>query len=394
MKVVLLGEIKGKGGEGDIVDVAQGYAENYLFPKKLAVAATKGNLKQLEERRNNIEKREAVRLADATALKETLDGKQVTVDVKVGDEGVLFGSVTAAMIADAIKEQLGTEIDRKRVELGKPIKVAGAHEVTISLYRDIRTTVVVLVGVKPEELVSEDAEAEVAEEEAAAEAEAAQPSAKPSLFIVTAQGRVLRFAESSVRLQGRSARGVLSITLWPGDSIVGLGSDTHGGQLLLVSERGMGTRLRLSEFNYKGRRARGVWGMRVTPKTGPVAAALVVDPHGQLMVSTLQGVTLRTSVQGVSLRHRGNSGVKFINVAEEDRVIGVAPVVTKDLQLEELPETEPQAESVTALQAQGAAQLSEADEDQEREVESEDYTDFYENLPTDSTEEDLKEEED
>ena len=233
-----------------------------------------------------------------------------------------------------------------------------------------------------------------AEEEAAAEAEAAQPSAKPSLFIVTAQGRVLRFAESSVRLQGRSARGVLSITLWPGDSIVGLGSDTHGGQLLLVSERGMGTRLRLSEFNYKGRRARGVWGMRVTPKTGPVAAALVVDPHGQLMVSTLQGVTLRTSVQGVSLRHRGNSGVKFINVAEEDRVIGVAPVVTKDLQLEELPETEPQAESVTALQAQGAAQLSEADEDQEREVESEDYTDFYENLPTDSTEEDLKEEED
>ena len=73
------------------------------------------------------------------------------------------------MIADAIKEQLGTEIDRKRVELGKPIKVAGAHEVTISLYRDIRTTVVVLVGVKPEELVSEDAEAEVAEEEAAAE---------------------------------------------------------------------------------------------------------------------------------------------------------------------------------------------------------------------------------
>ena len=169
MKVVLLGDNKGKGGEGDIVDVAQGYAENYLFPKKLAVAATKGNLKQLEERRNNIEKREAVRLADATALKETLDGKQVTVDVKVGDEGVLIGSVTAAMIADAIKEQLGTEIDRKRVELGKPIKVAGAHEVTISLYRDIRTTVVVLVGVKPEELVSEDAEAEVAEEEAAAE---------------------------------------------------------------------------------------------------------------------------------------------------------------------------------------------------------------------------------
>ena len=103
MKVILLGEIKGKGGEGDVVDVAQGYAENYLFPKKLAVAATKGNLKQLEERRNNIEKREAVRIADANALKESIDGKSVTVDAKVGDEGVLFGSVTASMVADAIK---------------------------------------------------------------------------------------------------------------------------------------------------------------------------------------------------------------------------------------------------------------------------------------------------
>ena len=175
MKVVLLGEIKGKGGEGDIIDVAQGYAENYLFPKKLAVAATKGNLKQLEERRNNIAKREAVRIADANALKETLEGKQVTVDAKVGDEGILFGSVTAANIADAIKEQLGIEIDRKRVELGKPIKVAGAHEVVISLYRDIRTTVVVLVGVTPEEVAEQateetEAEAEVAEDtEAAAE---------------------------------------------------------------------------------------------------------------------------------------------------------------------------------------------------------------------------------
>ena len=169
MKVILLGEIKGKGGEGDIVDVAQGYAENYLFPKKLAVAATKGELKQLEQRRNNIAKREEKRLADANSLKANLDGKQVTVDVKVGDEGILFGSVTAAMVADAVKDQLGVEIDRKRVELGKPIKVAGAHTVAISLYREIRAEVVVLVGVTAEELA---AESETAETEAEAEAEA------------------------------------------------------------------------------------------------------------------------------------------------------------------------------------------------------------------------------
>lgn len=123
MKVILLDEIKGKGGEGDVVEVAQGYAENFLFPKKLAVAATKGNLKQLDERRNNIAKREAVRLATANETKAAFEGKTVTVDVKVGDEGILFGSVTAAMIADAIKAQLGMDIDRKRVELGKPIKL-------------------------------------------------------------------------------------------------------------------------------------------------------------------------------------------------------------------------------------------------------------------------------
>jgi len=171
MKVVLLGEIKGKGGEGDVVDVAQGYAENYLFPKKLAVAATKGNLKQLEERRNNIEKREAVRIADANTLKETLEGKSVVVDAKVGDEGVLFGSVTSAMIADAVKAQLGVELDRKRIELGKPIKMAGSHEVAVSLYREIRATLTVLVGVTADEEVEEEAVEETAEAEIEAAAE-------------------------------------------------------------------------------------------------------------------------------------------------------------------------------------------------------------------------------
>ena len=172
MKVVLLDEIKGKGGEGDIIDVAQGYAENYLIPQKLAVAATKGNLKQLEERRKNIEKREAVRLADAEALKAKLEGQKVLVDAKVGEEGILFGSVTAAMIADAIKAQLDVEVDRKRIELGKSIKVAGAHEVSISIYREIRTSIIVLVGV--EEAEADEAEAEVvAEETTEVETEAA-----------------------------------------------------------------------------------------------------------------------------------------------------------------------------------------------------------------------------
>ena len=110
MKVILLGELRGKGGEGDIVDVAQGYAENFLFPNKIAQPATPGNIKQLEERRHNIAKREEQRIADANATKAALDGKLVTVDARIGEEGQLFGSVTTAQIADAIEAQLNVTV--------------------------------------------------------------------------------------------------------------------------------------------------------------------------------------------------------------------------------------------------------------------------------------------
>ena len=98
MKVILLEELPGKGGEGDVVEVARGFANNYLLRKGIAVQATKGNLKQLEQRRNNIAKREEVRISDAQALKAKLESQVLTVKAKVGDEGVLFGSVTAQMI--------------------------------------------------------------------------------------------------------------------------------------------------------------------------------------------------------------------------------------------------------------------------------------------------------
>lgn len=150
MKVILLGELRGKGGEGDIVDVAQGYAENFLFPNKIAQPATPGNIKQLEERRHNIEKREAERIANAEAVKAALDGKSVTVDAKIGEEGQLFGSVTPAQIADAIKAQLDIEVDRKRVGRGNNLKTSGKHPVEINLYREISATVNVLVGVTEE----------------------------------------------------------------------------------------------------------------------------------------------------------------------------------------------------------------------------------------------------
>lgn len=176
MKVILLGELRGKGGEGDVVDVAQGYAENYLFPNKIAQLATPGNLKQLEQRRYSIAKREEKRIADANALKEAIDGKLVKVDAKIGDEGQLFGSVTSAMIADAIKSQLDVEVDRKRIERAAAIKTSGRHEVGVNLYRDITATITVLVGDEPEP--EPEPEAEEAPEETA-EAEATEAEAAP-----------------------------------------------------------------------------------------------------------------------------------------------------------------------------------------------------------------------
>lgn len=167
MKVILLDELRGKGGEGDIVEVAQGYAENFLFPQKIAQPATPGNIKQLEERREAIAKREETRLATAAEKKAALDGKSVVVDAKIGEEGQLFGSVTSAHIADAIKAQLGVEVDRKRVGRGNAIKTSGVHPVEVNFYRDIVAVVNVLVGV---ELPSEETAEETAEaSEAAAE---------------------------------------------------------------------------------------------------------------------------------------------------------------------------------------------------------------------------------
>lgn len=171
MKVILLTEVQGKGGEGDVVEVARGFFNNYLGPQKKAVLATAGNLKQLEQRRGNIAKREEKRIADAEALKASLEGKKILVDAKVGEEGVLFGSVTTSMIADAVLAETGVEIDRKRLDVRKAIKTAGEHTVALNIYRDIHVDLQLMVGVKAVEEVEEAVvEAEAVETEATEEA--------------------------------------------------------------------------------------------------------------------------------------------------------------------------------------------------------------------------------
>lgn len=145
MKVILTQELKGTGGEGDVVDVARGYAVNYLLPRRLAVEATPGNLKQFEARRGNILKREEARVGEARSLAERLVGGRVVVVAKAGDEGRLFGSVTSAMVVNAIAEQLDVDVDRRKIDVHGHIKTLGEHAVTVQVYRDIKTEVIVAV---------------------------------------------------------------------------------------------------------------------------------------------------------------------------------------------------------------------------------------------------------
>ena len=179
MKVILLEELQGKGGEGDVVEVSRGFANNYLLPNRIAILATKGNLKQLEQRRKNIAKREEVRIANAEEQKAKLEAAELTIKAKVGDEGILFGSVTAQMIADALAEA-AIEVDRRRVEIRQAIKTIGEHNIEVSLYRDIKAAIKVNVVDEAGNAVAPAAEEAAAEAEEAAEAveEAAEEAAE------------------------------------------------------------------------------------------------------------------------------------------------------------------------------------------------------------------------
>jgi large subunit ribosomal protein L9 len=175
MKVILLDEIKGKGHEGDVVDVARGYAVNFLLPRKLAVIATSGNIKQLEARRANIEKRDVARRSDAESVAARLDGKRVTIEANAGEGGRLFGSVTGPMIEEAILAQLDVDVDRKKMDIHGHIKALGEHPVEVRLHQDVRAEVIVVVVASGEtEVEAPVAEAAPTAEEAEAALEAAE----------------------------------------------------------------------------------------------------------------------------------------------------------------------------------------------------------------------------
>ena len=146
MKVILTTDVEGKGIAGDVLDVAQGFAVNYLFPRKLAVQATKGELKQLDDRRVKLEKLEGERLAEAEALKAKLEAETVQLEVRVGEEGKLYGSVTSAQIAEAVSIQLELAIEKRGIELEEPIKSAGEYKVPVRVYPGVVAEITVEVA--------------------------------------------------------------------------------------------------------------------------------------------------------------------------------------------------------------------------------------------------------
>jgi large subunit ribosomal protein L9 len=145
MKVVLRDDVADLGVKGDLVDVADGYARNYLVPRGLALRATKGVVKQAEAMRRNREARDIREREGAQALAARLAGTSIEIPARAGEGGKLFGSVTAADIAEAIGQRLGIEIDRRLVDLAEPIKEIGEHTVVLRLHAQVSPEVAVAV---------------------------------------------------------------------------------------------------------------------------------------------------------------------------------------------------------------------------------------------------------
>ncbi len=137
MIVILLKDVQGTGKAGDVVKVSDGYARNMLIPKKMAKEATEGNIRSLEKQKALQAEKRAADKAAAEELAAKLATMGVEIKTKGGEGGRLFGSITSKDIADALKDQYKIDIDKKKIELGAPIKQAGDHKVDIKLFSEV-----------------------------------------------------------------------------------------------------------------------------------------------------------------------------------------------------------------------------------------------------------------
>lgn len=145
MKIILNNDIKSIGKKGEIVTVSNGYARNFLIPKKLAVFATNSNIKEATVQQKKITENKAKELIKVKQLAKDLKGKSVTIATTVGANGRLFGTVTNKEISNALKEQLSVTLNKKKIDLKEPIKQLGSYPVKLKLYPNVTVEITVVI---------------------------------------------------------------------------------------------------------------------------------------------------------------------------------------------------------------------------------------------------------
>lgn len=144
MKVILLQDIKKVGKKGDVIEASDGYARNFLFPRKLAQEASDVNIHILNNKKENERKQKLAELEAAQKLASELKGKEITIKAKVGESGKLFGAITSKDVAELIKQQYKIEIDKKKIVMDT-IKLAGGYEIEVKLYPEVSTKMKVII---------------------------------------------------------------------------------------------------------------------------------------------------------------------------------------------------------------------------------------------------------
>ena len=183
MRVLFLEDVTGVALGGEIKEVKNGFARNYLIPKRLAVPATKDALQRVERLSRNAEQKRLKLLADMKALGEALDGTRVDIEMRAGANGRLYGSVTNAVVAAELSKATGREIDRRTIEVADSVREVGVHSATVRVHSEVTATLSLLVypaGTEPDEFaqrLQEEAESAGDEAEEAADAEPAEAEA-------------------------------------------------------------------------------------------------------------------------------------------------------------------------------------------------------------------------
>ena len=145
MKVILLEDVKSLGEKGEIVDISDGYARNFILPKKKGIEATSKNLNDLKLQKANDDKIALENLEAAKKLAAELESEPVEIKIKTGEGGKLFGAIATKEIAAAVKEQRNLDVDKKKIVLEEPIKELGTHEVKVKLHKDVSAALKVKV---------------------------------------------------------------------------------------------------------------------------------------------------------------------------------------------------------------------------------------------------------